>query len=128
MANSEDSQFDDLLDALTDAMLAEQDDVDHILDRFGTSQQQTNGFIHMIRNLRDAFSPQEPSDKFVKSLKRDLMGQSNGMTARLRGLPARVQVAAGFALVAGFMLITRRRLTGGLSSDSNEELPALQQS
>ncbi len=125
MAYSEDQNFDELLDAITQAMLAEQDDVDYILERYAVQGGQVKGLITLVHGLRNLLYAQDPSEKFVKDLKKDLLGQSKGVGARLRAMPARVQLAAGVAAVlAGFMLITRRRLFN-LSHD-NKEVPALQ--
>jgi hypothetical protein len=43
----------------------------------------------------------------------------------VRYLPPRVQIAAGIALVAGFMLFTRRRMVDDMRHDG-QEVPALQ--
>ena len=39
------------------------------------------------------------------------------MVSRLRYLPPRVQIAAGIALVAGFMLLSRRRMIEDVQHD-----------
>lgn len=126
MAYSEDQDFDDLLDAMTQAMLTDQDDVKTILKRYQSQGAKVTGFMPLIRDLYQTLSVQDPSDKFMQDLKKDLMGQSHGMGARLRSLPARVQLAAGGAVVAGFMFISWRRFLP--TAQNRQEIPALRQS
>lgn len=125
---SNEVKLQDLLSEFTDALLDGQEtrQLEQIVFGYDAPEDEVTRFTLMIRQLQQVFVTREPSDKFVKRLKQDLTGQKNdGLLERLRYLPARVQVAAGVAVVAGFMLITRRRI-----DDTNEEgsdIPALQQ-
>lgn len=125
MAYSDDQNFDDLLDAMTQAMLTEQGDVETILEHYPAKSSQAKGLMPLIRNMCNVLSTQDPSEQFMHDLKRDLMGQSNGVGARLRGLPARVQLAAGGAVVAGFMFISWRRFLP--TAQDAQDVPVLQQ-
>ena len=128
MSYTSENRFEDLLSELTDAMLhdASARQVNTLVDSYDVAAVDINPFKDMIYQLQGVLTPQQPSDQFAKRLKRDLMGQQRyTFMDRLRYLPARVHVAAGFAVVAGFMLITRRRI--GIDIDDAVELPALQQ-
>ena len=120
-------QMQNLLAAVTDAMLAEEDaDIDAIIARYNVPRGRVEDMLKVIRRLHVVLVGQQPSEKFARRLKQDLFGQDPTMVNRLRYLPARVQIAAGVTVVAGFMLIARRRLIGDAAEDS-AEIPALQQ-
>jgi len=124
---SDENMVQDLLNDLTDVLLSEQDSrqLNRLLRHYDEDSDQ-HRLLHLIQQIHRTLIWQEPSDKFTRRLKQDLMGtQESGVLARLRYLPARVQVAAGVAVVAGFMLITRRRLTE--PSDDTADVAVLQQ-
>lgn len=111
MAYSNQSDLQDLLAAVTDALLAEEKHLDHILRQYNTSPQQAAGFIMLIQRLQRTLVGVQPSKRFVRRLKQDLIAiEQYNVITRVRRLPARVQIAAGIALIAGFMLISRRRV------------------
>jgi hypothetical protein len=106
-----DKEKENLLAAVTDALLKEGDDIDAILSRHQVSRSEYEGVIKVLTRLHVVLVGVRPSRIFVQRLKQDLIGTpQRGFVAQLRHLPARVQIAAGVALVAGFMLLTRRRL------------------
>ncbi|RMG75817.1 MAG: hypothetical protein D6711_05550 [Chloroflexi bacterium] len=79
----------------------------------------------LIHELHTAFQLKQPSDQFVRSLKRDLIGQNYPRTSRVHRLPGRVQLATGIAaLVAGLMWVARRR---DVRSTNDVDVPVLQQ-
>jgi hypothetical protein len=119
------SRLDDLLSAISDALLAEQDSVDHIVDQYGVARAEVDDLIGLMRNLRHVLTWQQPADRFIRQLRQDLMANQPGLLGRLQSLPARVQIAAGFTLMAGVMLISRRRPQETHTGVS--EIPALQQ-
>ena len=104
--------MDNMLSALTDALIADDGNVDHIIARYPVSRAEAEQFLQIIRKLHYVLVGVQPSNRFVQRLKRDLMGetQTAGLIGRVRGLPPRVQIGAGVALIAGFMLLSRRRL------------------
>jgi hypothetical protein len=105
------SQLENLLNALTDAILAEEGDIDQIISRYDVSRADVEGFVKIVRRLYTVLVGVRPSRRFVHRLKQDLMGQPHwNVISRIRYLPPRVQIAAGIALFAGFMLLSRRRL------------------
>jgi hypothetical protein len=105
------ASMDNLLALLTEAILAEEGDIDHILRQFDVSRAEVEGFVRIVRRLHMALMGVRPSRRFVHRLKQDLMGQPHwNVVSRIRYLPPRVQIAAGIALIAGFMLLSRRRL------------------
>lgn len=124
MSHSDESKLQNLLSAVTDALLAEQGDIDQIIAQYGVERGSVDGLVNIIRRLHITLVGQQPSDRFVQRLRHDLLGENNsGIFSRLRFLPARVQIAAGFTLVAGFMLFTRRRIID--DAKKSAELPAL---
>jgi hypothetical protein len=46
--------------------------------------------------------------------------------SRIRSLPPRVQIAAGIALLAGCMLLQRRRMLEYARQENQTEIPVLQ--
>ncbi len=122
--NPMDHQIETLLDVITEALLAEQYDIDHIVREYDVPESRVNGLVDLIHDLRDLLFTQPVSDDFVKRLKEDLIGKKDGVFDRLRYLPGRVQIAAGLTLVAGFMLISRRRFVD--SSADGGDLGVLQ--
>lgn len=111
-----------LLSALTDAILADEKDLDAITRQYDVPRRDLEGMVRIIRRLHVALIGVRPSPRFVAQLKTDLMGERRmSMVNRVRYLPPRVQIAAGIALVAGFMLLARRRLA---SVDAQDVLPA----
>lgn len=107
-----DHQLQDLLAAVTDVLLAEDGaDMGAIISRYDVPRTEVEGFVGIIQRLHRTLVGEAPSRRYVSRLKRDLIGNHRqGVVARIRYLPPRVQIAAGAALVAGFMLLTWRRM------------------
>lgn len=118
-------QMQDMLAAVTDAMLAG-GSVDAVLSRYQVPRSDVAVFLVMITQLHKALVGVKPSRRFAYRLRQDLMGapRMNVMT-RIRYLPPRVQIAAGFALVAGFMLLTRRRLAADSQLETIKEVEVM---
>jgi len=124
MANN--LELENLLSAVTEAMLADdQRDLDSIVSRYAVPRQDVEGLIGMIRRLHITLVGVQPSRRFVGRLRHELVGSRYNMVARVRYLPPRVQIAAGIALVAGFMLLSRRRMIEETQHE-NQEIPVLQ--
>lgn len=105
------SPIADLLSAVTDVMLSGDSNLDAVVRRYSVPRSEVEGFITVIRRLHVALVGVQPSRRFVRRLKNDLVGaQSKNIIDRVRYLPPRVQIAAGIALIAGFILFNRRRL------------------
>jgi hypothetical protein len=107
-----DSRTDDLVDSLTDALFTDAQDLTPIMNRYGVAYAQVSDIVPIVRRLRGSMIRVRPSRRYVYRLHRQLVGapvRSHGMIARVRYLPPRVQIAAALALVAGAMLIVRRR-------------------
>lgn len=121
----QDTQFEDLLDAITDALINEHEDVRQIVARYPALSARLDELADLIARLDATLCPQQPSPRFVRQLRRDLGGQQAGLLERLRHLPGRVQiVAAGLAVIAGgLMLVSRRRAF----YIQETEIPLLQQ-
>lgn len=115
-----------LLAAVTDALIAdEQADLETIAARYDVPRKDVNSLMHLIRRLRGTLHITEPTPAFARRLKQDLLGKKQaGILWRIRRLPARVQVAAGLALMGGFMLLLRRRVALEMGSSDVEEAPA----
>ena len=119
------TELQNLLDAMTEAILNEEQDLESIVHRYAVPRADVEGLINVVRRLHIVLVGVRPSRRFAQRLRQDLMGQQQrNVINRLRYLPPRVQIAAGIALVAGFMLISRRRYTAGESQDA-QEAPAL---
>jgi len=122
-------QLQDLLSAVTDALLADESaDLDTLVAQYAVPRAEVENFLGVIRRLHIMLVGAQPSRRFVRRLKHDLVGESNSnVVARIRYLPARVQIAAGVALVAGFMLLTRRRMLDEVKHDKKKVPAILQQ-
>ena len=120
----EPSELQNLLAAVTEAIIADEQDLDTIVKRYAVPRADVEGLIDMIRRLHIALVGVRPSRRFAQRLRQELMGQQQrNVINRLRYLPPRVQIAAGIALIAGFMLISRRRFAG--EGEEAQEAPAL---
>jgi type VI protein secretion system component VasF len=125
MAN--DLELQNLLSAVTDALLADQHtSIDSIVGRYAVQRHEVDSLVRLIRRLHLTLVGVQPSQRFVKRLRHDLVGSNRNLVARVRYLPPRVQIAAGIALLVGFILFNRRRLMDDSPSDQ-QEVPALQQ-
>jgi type VI protein secretion system component VasF len=124
--SQESSELHNLLAAVTEAIINDEQDLDVIVNRYSVPRADVEGLMNVIKHLHVILIGVRPSRRFAQRLRTDLMGQSQrNVINRLRYLPPRVQIAAGIALVAGFMLLSRRRLNTELQ-DTPEEAPALQ--
>jgi type VI protein secretion system component VasF len=119
----EPSALQNLLSAVTEAILNDEQDLDVIVDRYAVPRADVEGLVHLIQRLHIVLVGVRPSRRFAQRLRQDLMGQQMSMVNRLRYLPPRVQIAGGIALVIGFMLLSRRRM--GSETPDAQEAPAL---
>ncbi|HEX2618882.1 MAG TPA: hypothetical protein VHL11_02015 [Phototrophicaceae bacterium] len=130
MASQPQQPLEDLLAAITDAMLAGEDDFEPIINDYDVPRSSVESFVPLINRLNQTLISEQPSSRFVHQLKQDLMGvPQGGLVARVRYLPARVQLAAGVVAAAGFMLLVRRRLldiTSATTAGDESEVPAIQ--
>ncbi|MCC6802740.1 MAG: hypothetical protein IT319_07630 [Anaerolineae bacterium] len=115
-----------LLDAVTEAIINDGQDLDAIVQRYSVPRAEVEGLINVIRRLHVVLVGVRPSRRFAQRLRQELMGQhQRNVINRLRYLPPRVQIAGGIVLVAGFMLLSRRRFLS-LADDEPQEAPAVQ--
>lgn len=121
------NELENLLSAVTDSLLADdRTNIDQIVNRYAVPRKEVEGLVGLIRKLHLTLVGAQPSRRFVNRLRNDLVGANRGnIVNRVRYLPPRVQIAAGIALVAGFMLLSRRRLIDDAQHDG-QEIPALQ--
>jgi hypothetical protein len=122
-----DLELQNLLSAVTDALLADKKgDIDGIIGRYAVPRAEVDSLIGIVRRLHLMMVGAQPSRRFVRRLKTDLIGiPERNVVARVRHLPPRVQIAAGIALVAGFMLLSRRRMIEDVQHEQ-QEIPVLQ--
>ncbi len=122
------NELENLLSAVTDALLAdERTNLDQIVNRYAVPKNEVVGLVGLVRKLHVTLVGAQPSRRFVNRLRTDLVGSHRqNIVNRVRYLPPRVQIAAGIALVAGFMLLSRRRLIDDARHES-QEIPVLQQ-
>jgi hypothetical protein len=122
--------LEDLLSAVTDALLAGEDNLDAIVAQYDVPRSTVENLVSFIRRLHQTLVGVQPSPRFVQKLKRELIGTPQaGLVSRVRYLPARVQIAAGVVAIAGFMLLTRRRLqdiAAVASPKDDAEIPVTQ--
>jgi hypothetical protein len=106
-----DLPMQNLLAAVTDALLTDDGEIDAIIEQYQLPADQVTGAINLIRRLHLTLVGVHPSRKFARRLRQDLVGvPDRNLINRVRYLPPRVQIAAGVALIAGFMLLSRRRM------------------
>ena len=105
-------QWQNYLSDLTDAVFAE-DDVNRIRDKYGIDFREDRDFVTLIEQLNTNLRPVQPSEKFARSLKADLLSdERTGVVWRIRRLPARVHLAAIIAASLGGVLLVIQRLMG----------------
>lgn len=116
------SNLEHLLAAVTDAILEDDANLDQIVSRYPIPRAEIESFIRLIRHLHVTLVGVRPSRRFAYRLRQELLGQPEwNVINRVRFLPPRVQIAAGVALLAGFMLISRRRLLAELTDGTAVE-------
>jgi hypothetical protein len=127
-----DVKMQDFLAALTDALIAEdasEPELEQLLARYDLPRQDATAWAlaKLVKRLRLSFAPVQPSARFSRKLKDDLMGvPQTDLVERWRRLPARVQMAALFTLMGGFVLFLRARFSFGTPSGvAPEEARAL---
>lgn len=117
-SNLSDVQIQNLLTDLTSALLDEDGDLDALLAQYHVDDHDVQSLVELIGELNNTILPVEPSARFVRRLHQELIGMETGnVLVRVRRLPPRVQLAAGIALVAGFVILSRRRA----SSETRQE-------
>jgi hypothetical protein len=120
------AQMQNLLDALTNAIVVGQDDVEPITRRYGADPSLVKPYIGLIQQLNRVLKAEQPRDSFVRSLKLELTWQANP-NADLSRFPVRARIAAVIAAVAaGFLLILRRRNHGENRLAKGLDVPILQ--
>lgn len=111
-----DVKMQNFLADVTDAMLTGED-LDTVRRRHGMLRHDHDELVTLIRQLDEAMVPHQPSAEFSRRLKADLLDDPKpGVILRLRGLPARVQMAAAATVFGGFVLFLRRRFFGTVTS------------
>jgi len=109
-SNLSEVQIQNLLDAITDSVIAGDSNLDSLTQKHGMHSGELQSMASVIEQLNRVIVPVQPSQRFVQRLHQDLMGvEGANVLVRVRRLPPRVQLAAGIALVAGVMILSRRR-------------------
>lgn len=117
--SNNETHLQNLLNAVTEAIFADERDLDRIVAEYAVPRGEVEVFANVIRRLHLTLVGVAPSRRFATRLKMDLLGISQrDVIQRVRFLPPRVQIAAGVAVLAGLMLLQRRRLR--LSDDASE--------
>jgi hypothetical protein len=105
------SHLHNLLSAVTDTILSDHPDLDRVTARYAVPRAEVESLIRVIERLHLALVRVRPSRRFAQQLRMDLLEiPHQSVLHRVRFLPPRVQIAAGVALLAGVMLLSRRRL------------------
>jgi hypothetical protein len=125
--NLSDVQLQNLLAALTDDLLTANGDVNTLAERYQISSDEVHSLLALIDQMNQAFVPVQPSERFVRRLHQDLIGgESSNVLVRVRKLPPRVQLAAGLALMAGFVFLSRRRSQHVVHDEQPQEVMSAQ--
>ncbi len=120
--NLSDVQLQNLLAMLTDDLLTADGDVNTLAKRYQISSAEVRSLLDLIDQMNQSLVPVQPSERFVRRLHQDLIGADNSnVLVRVRKLPPRVQLAAGLALMAGFVLLSRRRPHNGVEDEQPQE-------
>lgn len=110
-----DTQLEKMYAAITDAINTEASDEE--INALIQSHQvphtrEVDKMVALIVRLHHALTGVQPSPRFVRELRRDLLAvYQEGLVERLRSLPARVQIAALVVMAGGFMMLFTRRRT-----------------
>ncbi|PJF41289.1 MAG: hypothetical protein CUN54_02025 [Phototrophicales bacterium] len=124
--DSPNTPLENLLSAVTDALIAGDSNLDSIVNQYGVPRAEVNHLLWIIRRLHVTFVGVQPSEKFVRRLKQDLMGsRRRGIFYQIRHLPPRIQIVAGITLIIGLMFVQRRRTVADEVQES-QEMAALQ--
>ncbi len=120
MTAPSDSQAQDMLEAITAGIQAG-DEIETVSKGSGASAAGMQGYAEIIQALQSILTPLEPRPEFARQLHADLLDQQQGVVERMRQLPARLQIAAILALIAGCLLFLTRRLFGSESAAEIQE-------
>jgi hypothetical protein len=108
-----DLELENLLTALTDSALTDASPrrLEAVARQYAVPRTEADGFIRLIARLTVTMQGARPAPRFVQRLKTDLAGDDRprDLIYRARHLPAHVQLAAGLAVVVGFVLLRRRQ-------------------
>ena len=123
-----DVQLQNILAAVTGALLEDDATLDELIEQHHVTSTSARSLLQLVNRLYLTFTPVQPSTRFVRRLRQDLVGPENAnVLGRVRRLPPRVQIAAGLALVAGFVILSRRRPgVTSIEADAQETTAAQQ--
>jgi hypothetical protein len=120
MINPPDTQLEKLYSAITDAIISEASDeeINRLIDAHQVPHnREVDTLVGLILRLHTTLLGVQPSPKFAKELKRDLLhSYQEGIVGRIRRLPARVQIAAAVVFLGGFLMIFSRRRADKVST------------
>ncbi len=127
MTQATEVQMNELLSELTDVIIHDIDDVDAVISRYPADHSAVDDLLPLIQRLHVNLQPVEPSARFARQLRSEIQGapQRTGLLARLQRLPARVQIAAVLAIIAGALLVATQRILGHSARHKVEEATAV---
>ena len=111
-----------MLDEITRSM-QRNEDVDAHLRRLSLPQEELDGLVKVISQLDATLVEVEPRPEFAGQLRAQLLNDGQGMMRRWRDMPARVHIAAIVAVMAGFLLLLTRKLSGSEAGQDLTEEP-----
>ncbi len=111
MTDTNEVTIQNLFDAITEAIVNGQDyRVDALVRYADVASTAVDGIVDVIDGLNHTLVQHQPSDKFLRQLKRDLTDEPQNVIERLASVPGRVHIATiAAAIIAGFMWLTRRK-------------------
>jgi type VI protein secretion system component VasF len=119
------TQIQNLLEAITNTVIAGQNEFEPIIRRYGVEMDDISEYAQVIRSVHTTLSSSHPDEDFIRELKADLVGSPQ--QAGLSRFPMRARMAATLAaLLAAILFLLRYRHS---DDDLHEtlEVPALQQ-
>jgi hypothetical protein len=106
-------ELENMLVALTDSAMTDDSPrrLEAVARQYAVPRADAEAFIRLIQRLRGTVQGARPAPRFVHRLREELMGDDRprDLLYRARHLPAHVQLAAGVAVVVGFVLLRRRQ-------------------
>lgn len=116
-----DVKMQNYLADVTDALLAGQE-TDTIRRRYSINTHDHEEFLDLVDQVDTILFRVEPSHAYKRHLRADLLNEPKPIAFwQMRGLPARVQLAAIATLLSSFVMFWRRRIFGTPVPDTEKK-------
>ena len=108
------SNVQDLVSTLTDAVINRDATLDQFMGRYDLNDEDIANWLPIINSLHNTLVEVQPRPAFKRQLRNELLKRPIGVRVRLRPLPTRVQLAAVLTIVGGFVLIVYNWFMGNM--------------